>query len=129
MFYNNRYRMFLEPVKKSQKPLKDLSSVQVPVFVRDNSGRYVKYYGRVGLAGFTFESRSMTAVGQLVDVRIVLIGLGVIVETSGKVASVTPAGNHVDVAVRFVAVSQEIEQTITRWIGLFSNTSRTVGVV
>jgi len=128
MFYNNRYRVFLKAVKKSTKPLRDFSSVQVPVFIRDKSGRFVKHYGRVGLAGFVFESRNLAPVGQRIDVRIVLLGLGVVVETSGKVVSVTPAGDHVDVAARFVAVSQEIEQTIARWLGLFANTSRVMAV-
>ena len=127
MFLNNKV---IQVVKDqiNQKNHRDFSKFEVPLFVRDDAGKYVKHYGRVGTAGFCYASNANTQVGDTIHVKIVLFGMGIVVETRGKVVSVTPHGKHREVAARFEKVSVEMSQKIARWLGLFSNAQRKVAV-
>jgi hypothetical protein len=88
---------------------------------------YVKHYGKVGPKGFCFESKVPARVGEVLNVRIVLLGLGVVVEISGKVLRNIQMKDHTVVICSFIAASEEIEKTIGKWIGMWSAAGRMGG--
>jgi hypothetical protein len=126
MFYTTRQRKFCNKPSRTTKVPTKFSGTQVPIFVKHTNNRYVKCYGKVSVDGFMFECDVLAKIGQSIDVRIVLVGLGVVVETRGKVLKVSPQGNHVDIVCRFSSISTEIKQTIVKWMAAFSNTKMTV---
>jgi hypothetical protein len=104
-----------EPVDQDHR---ESPRFEVPLYVRDASGEYVECHGRLGIAGFYFETSEMPLVGQLVDVRITLIGLGTEVKTRGRIINVVPSSDHVGVAARFEDIPFETERMIARWIDM-----------
>lgn len=90
----------------------------VPLFVRDARGDFVEHHGRLGISGFYYESRSAPVAGQILHVRVVLLGLGLEVEARGRVIEVVPGPHHVGVAARFEEIPFDTERMIARWLDL-----------
>lgn len=97
---------------------------EVPLYVRNVRGEFVEHHGRLGIGGFYYESRYVPAVGQAVDVRVVLLGLGMEVEARGRVIEVIPGANHAGVAVQFEQIPFETERMIARWLDLLVKAHR-----
>ena len=94
---------------------------EVPLFVKNSDGEYVERYGRLDISGFYFETEEIPLVGQQVEVRILLLGLGQEVKTRARVVKVTPSSGHVGVTTRFEEIPFETERMIARWLDMLNH--------
>jgi hypothetical protein len=93
---------------------------EVPLFIKDASGQYTARFGRLGIQGVYFETPDTLQVSDLVDVKIVLVGLGLEVKTTCKVISVLHTSDFSRVAARFHSIPFETERMIARWLDLLN---------
>jgi hypothetical protein len=100
---------------------------EMPLYVRDASGEYVECHGCLGIAGFFFKTSAMPPVGKLVDVKIMLIGLGAEVTTRGRIINVVPSSDQVGVAAKFEDIPFETERIIARWIDMLVHAHQSPG--
>lgn len=112
--------MKLVSKKITEEDHRDSPRFEVPLFVKNHQGQYVERYGRLGIGGFYFETDEVPLVGQLVEVKLVLLGLGLEVETQGRVINVQPSAGYLRVAVRFEDISFQTERMIARWLDLLT---------
>jgi len=94
---------------------------EVPLFVKNTDGEYVERYGRLDISGFYFETDEIPLVGQQVEVKILLLGLGQEVQTRAKVAKVVPSSGHVGVTACFEEIPFETERMIARWLDMLNH--------
>jgi len=94
---------------------------EVPIFVKKTDGEFVERYGRLDISGFYFETDEIPLVGQQVEVKILLLGLGQEIKTRAKVARVTPSSGHVGVTARFEEIPFETERMIARWLDMLNH--------
>jgi len=94
---------------------------EVPLFIRETGGNYVQRYGKLSISGFYFETNEIPIVGQLIEVRMVLLGLGMEISTQGKVVKIFPRRNHVGVAVHFDGIPFDTERMIARWLDMLTS--------
>jgi hypothetical protein len=115
--------MAMKVVKKKriEDDHRDSPRFEVPLYIRNNQGVYVERYGRLGIGGFYFETDEVPLVGQLIEVKLVLLGLGTEVETQGRVINVEPSASYMRVAVRFEDISFHTERMIARWLDLLAH--------
>ncbi len=104
--------------KKSADDRRDSPRFETPLFVRQAPGNFKERYGRVGINGFYFETDVPPRVGQVLDVKLVLHGLGIEIQTRGRVIGVYHMNDFVQVAARFENISFEAERMLARWLDL-----------
>lgn len=123
MFYNSRVRMAMKVVKKKriEDDHRDSPRFEVPLFIRNSQGDYIERYGRLGIGGFYYETDEVPLIGQLVKVKLVLLGLGMEVETQGRVVNVDASASYKRVAARFEDISFQTERMIARWLDLLTH--------
>ncbi len=97
---------------------------EVPLFVKNGDGDFIERYGRLDISGFYFETDEIPLVGQQVDVKILLLGLGQEIKTRARVVAVTPSSGHVGVKARFEEIPFETERMIARWLDLLNHAHR-----
>jgi len=126
MFYNSRVRKAMKLVTKKslEEDHRDSPRFEVPLFIKNHLGEYVERYGRLGIGGFYFETDEVPLVGQTVEVKLVLLGLGMEVETKGRVMNVQPSAGYLRVAVRFEEISFQTERMIARWLDMLSRANQ-----
>ncbi len=105
----------IRPFEFEQAPL-----FEVPLSIQHQHGGYKQHYGRLGIEGFYFETKDIPLVGQTIRVKVVLVGLGMEVETSGIVTHILPARGHVGVVAKFEDIEFETERFIARWLDLMT---------
>lgn len=93
---------------------------EVPLFVKNGDGDFVERYGRLDISGFYFETDEIPLVGQQVDVKILLLGMGQEVQTRARVIAVTPSSGHLGVTARFEEIPFETERMIARWLDMLN---------
>jgi hypothetical protein len=106
--------------KSDQEERRDSPRFDVPIFVKDAKGEYQERYGRMGINGFYFETEVAPLIGQVVEVKILLHGLGMEIQTRGRVIGVVPSASFVKVAARFEEIPFETERMIARWLDLLN---------
>ena len=106
--------------KKETEDRRESLRFDVPLFIQDSTGKYKEHYGKLGISGFYFETQNPPQLGQLISVKVVLLGLGTEVKTHGRVIKVFPQRNHVGVAVHFEKIPFETERMIARWLDLLT---------
>jgi len=91
----------------------------IPLAVRTRQGTFVEHYAQLGIQGFYFETTDWPLVGQVLRVRMPLVGLGVEVETLATVQRLLPARGHVGVVATFGDdIPFETERLIARWLDM-----------
>jgi hypothetical protein len=120
MFFNSRVRWKVKTVQKIRKEEdhRDSPRFEVPLYVRNSRGAYLERYGRLGISGFYFETDELPIVGQRIDVKFVLLGLGHEVETSAQVIAVSHSSGYHRVAARFENIPFSTERMIARWLDM-----------
>jgi len=103
---------------------RDSPRFETPVYVKNHQGQYIERYGRLGIGGFYFETDEFPLVGQIVEVKLVLLGLGMEVETQGRVINVQPSAGYLKVAVKFEDISFQTERMIARWLDLLTQANQ-----
>jgi hypothetical protein len=94
---------------------------EVPLFVKNRNDGYVERHGRLDISGFYFETDEIPMVGQQVDVKIILLGLGKEVKIRARVVRVVPSSGHVGVSTRFEEIPFETERIIARWLDMLTH--------
>ena len=107
--------------KRAVEERRDSPRFETPLFVKQSSGDYQECYGRVGIGGFYFETDVPPRVGQLLDVKLVLHGLGIEIQTRGRVVGVYHMNDFVQVAARFEDITFEAERMLARWLDMLVN--------
>ncbi len=97
---------------------------EVPLFVKNRDDDYVERYGQLDITGFYFETDEIPFVGQQVEVKILLLGLGKEVKTRARVVRVVPSSGHVGVSARFEEIPFETERMIARWLDMLTHAHR-----
>ena len=97
---------------------------EVPLFVKNRDADYVERHGRLDITGFYFETDEIPLVGQQVDVKILLLGLGKEVKTRARVVRVVPSSGHIGVSARFEEIPFETERMIARWLDMLTHAHR-----
>ena len=119
----------MQRVKSAEDDRRDSPRFDVPLFVRTGSDGFRERFGRLSITGVYFETDEILMLGQVVEVRVALLGLGVEVSARGQVVSLAPAGSQVGVAARFDDIPFETERMIARWLDLMTQaSSRAVAV-
>lgn len=95
-----------------------------PLSVHNHLGEYKDHYGKLGLDGFYFETTEVYMIGELVRIKVVLLGLGIEVETSGTVTRILPANGHVGVIACFDSMEFETERVIARWLDMMQKATQ-----
>jgi len=121
MFLTSKVRSAMrKKAKKKSEDMRDSPRFEVPLFVKSSSGEYIEHFGCLGINGFLFETEDVPLVGQIVQVKIVLHGMGMEIETKGRVIEVYQSGGFVKVAARFEEIPFESERMIARWLDLLT---------
>lgn len=94
---------------------------EVPLFIKNRDDDYVERHGRLDISGFYFETDDIPMVGQQVDVKILLLGLGMEVKIRARVVRVVPSIGHVRVSARFEEIPFETERIIARWLDMLTH--------
>lgn len=123
MFHDNLARQTVKNGAHEHADRRDSPRFDVPIAVRGAQG-FREYFGRLSINGFYFETAEEHALGQRVEARIVLLGLGREIEVQGSVIHVLPAGGQFGVAVRFDGIPFEHERQIARWLDLMIRATR-----
>jgi PilZ domain-containing protein len=122
MFLNNRVRMSMKKsIFEKNEDRRDSPRFEVPLYVRSSTGDYQPCFGHLGINGFYFEANEAPLVGQIIDIKVVLLGLGMEVQTRGRVVTVDTTGTFVKVAARFEEIPFETERMIARWLDLLTH--------
>ena len=117
MFYTYRQRRFITGKSKSFRPLVKQA---VPIFVKNGQGQYLKFNGYVGEHGFAIASKDTLPIGTKLPVRIVLIGLGLVVEITGSIFKAEKTSTGYLVYAKFNNPSTEITKAIAKWMGIIT---------
>ncbi len=121
MFHTTKARLAM---KRSKTRVEDDRRVSprfaVPLAIRSARGTYDEHYGKLGINGFYFETTEIPMIGQQINVKVALVGLGIEVETVGTVTAVQPARGHVGVVVEFEEIEFDTERFIARWLDLMN---------
>lgn len=130
MFYSPRVRWTMTSFDQDRSEARNEEQrasprFEVPLFVRNTRGEFVEHHGRLGISGFYYESNAIPIVGQTIDVRVVLLGLGLEVEARGRVIEVISGSNHVGIAACFEQIPFETERMIARWLDLLVKAHQT----
>jgi len=126
MFMNIRVRSAMKNrIKKSLNDRRDSPRFETPLFIRKASGEFQERYGRVGIGGFYFETDVPPRVGQLLDVKLILHGLGIELQTRGRVIGVYHMNDFTQVAARFEEITFEAERMLARWLDLLVHAQST----
>ncbi|NMB75764.1 MAG: PilZ domain-containing protein [Myxococcales bacterium] len=123
MFHDNVARQATRRILSEMADRRDSPRFDVPIAVRSGD-RYRECFGRLSINGFYFETSDRYVIGQLVSVKLVLLGLGKEIEARGTVVHVMPAGSHWGVAARFDDMPFESERQIARWLDLMVRATR-----
>lgn len=123
MFHDNAARQAAREKLSEIADRRDSPRFDVPISVRRGDG-YQECFGRLSINGFYFETTAKYRIGQLVNVKLVLLGLGKEIETRGTVVHVMPAGSQWGVAARFDEMPFESERQIARWLDLMARAIR-----
>ena len=122
MFHSLRARLAMRRWKNSSVgDRRDSPRYAIPLSILDDQGKYQDHYGKLGINGFYFETTDIPMIGENVRIRVGLLGLGIEVETFGKVVSVNSASGHVGVIARFDDIEFETERSIARWLDLMKS--------
>ncbi len=121
MFHSVKARLAMRSAKRPpEDERRNSPRFEVPLAIRNPLGTYQEHYGRLGISGFYFETTEIPRIGQVIRVKVALVGLGVEIETSGTVTSVLPARGHVGVVARFEEIEFDTERFIARWLDLMN---------
>lgn len=121
MFHSTKARLAMRRSKRTiQEERRDSPRFEVPLEIHSARDGFREHYGRLGINGFYFETTEIPMIGQLIRVKVALVGLGVEVETYGTVTSVVPANGHVGVVARFEEIEFDTERFIARWLDLMN---------
>ena len=110
--------------KKYKEIIREPPRFQCPLSVRSHAGKFVERFGHLGINGVVYQSDEIPMLGQFVDVKIVLLGLGTEVKTRARVVRVEAATNHVQVTARFEDIPFHTERMIARWLDLLVHAHR-----
>ncbi|MBW1809614.1 MAG: PilZ domain-containing protein [Deltaproteobacteria bacterium] len=106
---------------ENNKDRHDFPKFEVPLYVRCSGGDYQPCFGHLGINGFYFETSEAPLIGQIIDIKVVLLGLGMEVKTRGRVITVDKTGTFVKVAARFEEIPFETERMIARWLDMLTH--------
>jgi hypothetical protein len=124
MFHDLTARLAMKRSKAMLDERRDSPRFDIPLSVRIRpEGGFEERFGRLSVNGFYFETEEILKLGQQVELRVVLHGLGLEVAARGRVISLAPAGSHVGVAARFEEIPFETERMIARWLDLMAQAS------
>jgi hypothetical protein len=109
----------MKRARQAARPRGDETRFPLPLAIRTSDRGFVEHYGQLGIQGFYFETTDWPLLGQVLRVRLPLVGLGVEVETLAVVHRVLPGRGHVGVVALFGDdIPFETERMIARWLDL-----------
>ena len=121
MFHTPKARAAMKCSKTSvEDDRRSLPRFAVPLAIRSAQGAYVDHYGKLGIYGFYFETTEIPVIGQQINVKVALVGLGIEVEIAGTVTRVENAPDHAGVVVEFEDIEFDTERFIARWLDLMN---------
>lgn len=122
MFYSARVRLAMKKYLSEHRheDRSPFPQFEVPLFVRDNGGGYTARFGRLGIQGVYFETPQIHRLGEFIEVKIALVGLGIEVRTTCKVISMLHTGEYARVAAKFCDIPFETERMIARWLDMLN---------
>ncbi|GEM_PF-1798945 len=119
MFHTTRARQAMRRAQEKAALEGEPQRFPIPVAIRGRDGAFVEHYAQLGIQGFYFETTDWPLVGQVLRVRLPLVGLGVEVETLATVQRLLPARGHVGVLAAFSDdIPFETERLIARWLDM-----------
>ncbi len=114
--------------RKSKKDIEkffESPTIAVPLAIRQRNGKYVEKHGTLGVNGFSYESKELLLIGQVIDAKVVLLGLGVEIQVQAEVVSVHSAADYICISARFEDIAFETERLIARWLDLLVSAHQT----
>jgi hypothetical protein len=124
----SKVRSVMEIVKLQARERLESACYEVPLFVRDNAEYFVERFGKLDISGFSYECEKAPRAGQLVQARLLLVGLGREIQIYGRVVGIVLKNGYAQVDVDFVNISFEEERMIARWIDMISRAHRNLAV-